>query len=67
MNKNYYLILSIGEMEDMLRATRKAARKSPAHPGKAPKRFVKVIRMETSGENFPGQISSTSFMASASS
>lgn len=41
-----YLVLSIGQMEKMLKAARLDARRSLAHPGKAPKYFCRVIRAE---------------------
>jgi len=65
-----FLVLSIGNMEDMLRAARKLARRSSAHPGKAPKRFCRVIYMDILGpehntDEGEAHVSSTSFMASA--
>lgn len=70
INEKCFLVLSIGEMEKMLKAARKSARQSTAHPGKAPKRYCRVIYSEILGPEHttPGgerHIRSDSFMESA--
>lgn len=65
-----FLVLSIGQMEQMLRAAKADAKRSTAHPGKAPKHFTRVIYMDLLGDAHSGtegerHISNNSFMASA--
>jgi hypothetical protein len=65
-----FVVLSIGQMEQMLRAAKKAARLSSAHPGKAPKCFCRVIYAgilgcEHNGSEGERHVSSISFMQSA--
>jgi hypothetical protein len=65
-----FIVLSIRDMEQMLKAARKDARLSTAHPGKAPKSHARVIYADLLGPEHNGSegevhISSTSFMRSA--
>jgi len=65
-----FIVLSIGQMEQMLKAARRDARLSTAHPGKAPKHFCRVIYANLLGPEHNGtegerHIQNVSFMDSA--
>lgn len=65
-----FVVLSIGQIEQMLKAAKQDARLSSAHPGRAPKYFTRVIYADILGQEHNGSegerhLNSISFMRSA--